>query len=184
MITPPKRIFAFAQDFRFGVCTPSIRGAQPSFSPGLWPSVHAKACSCHSETPNIRHSRAGSRFLGHVSLGLPCRPSWLQRWRALPPPAPTASPAAARSPRTAAASGVLPPASARSIGRVSRAGPPSSSGVAANSSATRCRSASARRAGATDSPDCRRSRSATAAPRSPGTDGSSAASTSPLACLP
>src|SRR5207302_6471092 len=72
------------------------------------------------------------------------------------PQAPTAPRAAARSPRTVAASSVLPPAAASNTAHASPAGHPFSSAVAADSSATRCQPASARRAAATGSPDCRR----------------------------
>ncbi len=65
-----------------------------------------------------------------------------------------ALPAAARSPRTVAASGAPPLAAASSTGRASRAAHPSSSAAVADSLTTRCRSASAARAGATGSPGC------------------------------
>jgi hypothetical protein len=96
-----------------------------------------------------------SRLCGHLRS---------QR-RALPftPPAPTAPSAAAESLRTGSASGTLPPATANSTARASRAGHPSSSSVAADSTATTCRSASAAGAAATNSPGCRRSRTASLA---------------------
>ena len=113
------------------------------------------------------------------------RPNLPQRVLPLPCLAPIAPSAGAGSHRTACASGGLPPATASSTRACFTSRPPVfidrccrlvSDHVSIPPSAARV--------GATGSPGCRRSHSATTAPHSPGTDDNSAASASPPPCRP
>jgi len=165
--------------------TASEWNVQSSFQCWVLPRTTERVSFTSRENPKARSCRFSDPVVRHFFLPLP--PASMKSAQVCGSPIPL-SRVAPRSctawlQRAAAPDGSRP-ASTSSNGHASPTARPSSRAAAASSSATSCRSSSAAPAAARGFPSCRRSGSGIGAPRSNGTDDSSAASSSPPTCLP